>query len=167
MLNQLLVELDGFDSDNSAGVIVIAATNMSPEALDPALMRPGRFDRHVYLPLPDVKGRKQMLVNYTAVHAAHVRRVHCNCVLCRMLTLLMLVWNDGCLMLQELFGAKVKLSPSCDLTLMARGTRSMSGADLSNLINSAAIRAASLKKQLVEHDDLEWARDKSKQSNNV
>ena len=59
-LNQLLVELDGFDSNETEGVIIMAATNL-PDALDPALTRPGRFDRHVTVPLPDLKARKDIL----------------------------------------------------------------------------------------------------------
>src|SRR4030095_13497805 len=65
-LNQLLVEMDGFDT--STGVIIMAATNR-PESLDPALRRPGRFDRHVVLDRPDVKGREAIL----RVHAKNVK----------------------------------------------------------------------------------------------
>src|SRR5690606_18953529 len=99
-LNQLLVEMDGFDTQE--GVIIIAATNR-PDVLDPALLRPGRFDRQVTVSLPDVKGREQIL----GVHAK-----------------------------------KIKLSPTTDLSVIARGTPGFSGAELANLINEAALLAA-------------------------
>ena len=117
-LNQLLVEMDGFDT--SEGVIVIAATNRV-DVLDPALLRPGRFDRTVMVPLPDMRGREQIL----GIH-----------------------------------GAKVKLSPTADLAVIAKGSPGFSGADLRNLINEAALYAARRNKSAVELSDLEFARDK-------
>ncbi len=99
-LNQLLVEMDGFET--STHVIVIAATNR-PDVLDPALLRPGRFDRHVTLDRPDIRGRKAIL----EVHARHK-----------------------------------PLDPAVNLEVLARQTPGFSGADLSNLINEAAILAA-------------------------
>ena len=117
-LNQLLVEMDGFDT--SEGVIVIAATNRV-DVLDPALLRPGRFDRTVMVPLPDMRGREQIL----GIH-----------------------------------GARVKLSPTANLPVIAKGTPGFSGADLRNLINEAALYAARRNKNAVELSDLEFARDK-------
>jgi cell division protease FtsH len=117
-LNQMLVEMDGFEG--SAGVIVIAATNR-PDVLDPALMRPGRFDRQVVVPLPDIRGREQILV-------VHMR--------------------------------KVPLSPDVKADILARGTPGMSGADLANLVNEAALFAARSNKRLVDMDDFEKAKDK-------
>ncbi len=117
-LNQMLVEMDGFEA--SAGVIVIAATNR-PDVLDPALMRPGRFDRQVVVPLPDIRGREQILV-------VHMR--------------------------------KVPLSPDVKADILARGTPGMSGADLANLVNEAALFAARGNKRLVDMDDFEKAKDK-------
>ncbi|KAJ3121724.1 hypothetical protein HK098_003457 [Nowakowskiella sp. JEL0407] len=117
-LNQLLVELDGFSS--TSGVIFIAATNQV-ESLDKALLRPGRFDRHVAVPLPDVIGRTRIL------------QVH---------------------------SRDVKLAPEVDLSLISRGTPGFSGADLSNLINQAAIRASKLGLRAIRNEELEWAKDK-------
>ncbi len=117
-LNQLLVEMDGFDTGE--GVIVIAATNRS-DVLDPALLRPGRFDRTVAVPLPDLRGRERIL----GIHVTNVR-----------------------------------MAEQVDLSTVARGTPGFSGADLRNLINEAALHAASQDKPHVELVDLEWARDK-------
>lgn len=117
-LNAILVEMDGFESDDQ--VIVIAATNRA-DVLDPALTRPGRFDRQVIVPLPDLKGRMEIL------------RVHTR---------------------------KVKLGPDVDLERIARGTPMFSGAELSALVNEAAIIATLLDKDFIEHTDLEEARDK-------
>ena len=99
-LNQLLVELDGFKPNE--GVVVICATNL-PESLDRALTRPGRLDKLVVVPLPDLKGRKEIL---------------------------------------KLYGDKVKLAPNVDLEILARRSSGMSGADLFNIINIAAVRAS-------------------------
>ena len=117
-LNQLLVEMDGFESNE--GVILIAATNR-PDVLDPALLRPGRFDRQVVVPRPDVKGREQIL----HVHAR-----------------------------------KVPLTPDVDLGVIARGTPGFSGADLSNLVNEAALLAARQNKTTVDMNDFDAAKDK-------
>ncbi|MEK7779034.1 MAG: ATP-dependent zinc metalloprotease FtsH [Pseudomonadota bacterium] len=117
-LNQLLVEMDGFEG--AMGVIVIAATNR-PDVLDPALLRPGRFDRQVTVPLPDIRGREQIL-------HVHMR--------------------------------KVPLSPDVKADILARGTPGMSGADLANLVNEAALFAARSNKRLVDMDDFERAKDK-------
>jgi cell division protease FtsH len=117
-LNQLLVEMDGFEAN--AGVIVIAATNR-PDVLDPALLRPGRFDRQVVVPLPDIRGREQILL-------VHMR--------------------------------KVPIAPDVKAEIIARGTPGMSGADLANLVNEAALFAARGNKRLVDMDDFERAKDK-------
>ena len=117
-LNQLLVEMDGFEG--AMGVIVVAATNR-PDVLDPALLRPGRFDRQVTVPLPDIRGREQIL-------HVHMR--------------------------------KVPLSPDVEANIIARGTPGMSGADLANLVNEAALFAARSNKRLVDMDDFERAKDK-------
>jgi cell division protease FtsH len=117
-LNQLLVEMDGFET--SQGVILIAATNR-PDVLDPALLRPGRFDRRVTVPRPDVKGREQIL------------KVHTD---------------------------KTPIAGDVDLAVMARGTPGMSGADLANLVNEAALWAARRGKKYIEMDDFEMAKDK-------
>src|SRR5580692_1263329 len=117
-LNQLLVEMDGFEG--TAGVIVIAATNR-PDVLDPALLRPGRFDRQVVVPLPDIRGREQILL-------VHMR--------------------------------KVPMAPDVKADILARGTPGMSGADLANLVNEAALFAARRNKRLVDMEDFEHAKDK-------
>ena len=117
-LNQLLVEMDGFEG--ASGVIVIAATNR-PDVLDPALLRPGRFDRQVVVPLPDIRGREQILL-------VHMR--------------------------------KVPIAPDVEANIIARGTPGMSGADLANLVNEAALYAARRSKRLVDMDDFEEAKDK-------
>ncbi|MDX8379999.1 MAG: ATP-dependent zinc metalloprotease FtsH [Gallionella sp.] len=117
-LNALLVEMDGFEG--ASGVIVIAATNR-PDVLDPALLRPGRFDRQVVVPLPDIRGREQILL-------VHMR--------------------------------KVPSAPDVDANVLARGTPGMSGADLANLVNEAALFAARRAKRFVEMDDFEAAKDK-------
>jgi cell division protease FtsH len=117
-LNALLVEMDGFEG--ASGVIVIAATNR-PDVLDSALLRPGRFDRQVVVPLPDIRGREQILM-------VHMR--------------------------------KVPVSPDVKADILARGTPGMSGADLANLVNEAALFAARRSKRFVEMDDFEAAKDK-------
>lgn len=117
-LNQLLVELDGFKSGE--GIIVIAATNL-PELLDPALTRPGRFDTHIAVSLPDLRGREKIL-------RAHSKS---------------LIIENG-----------------EDLMKIARGTPGFSGADLSNLLNQAAIHATHLKRKAVTLADMEFAKDK-------
>jgi cell division protease FtsH len=117
-LNQLLVEMDGFESND--GVILIAATNR-PDVLDPALLRPGRFDRQVVVSRPDVRGREGILT----VHAKNI-----------------------------------PLAPDVDLTVLARGTPGFSGADLSNLVNEAALYAARQHKSRVDMHDFECAKDR-------
>jgi cell division protease FtsH len=117
-LNQLLVEMDGFEG--TEGVIVIAATNR-PDVLDPALLRPGRFDRQVVVALPDVRGREQIL------------RVHMR---------------------------KVPVGDDVRPGIIARGTPGMSGADLANLVNEAALFAARADRRTVGMDEFEKAKDK-------
>ncbi|MFW5947003.1 MAG: ATP-dependent zinc metalloprotease FtsH [Gemmatimonadota bacterium] len=117
-LNQLLVEMDGFESND--GVILIAATNR-PDVLDPALLRPGRFDRQIVVDSPDVKGRMGIL------------RVHLR---------------------------KVPLADDVDVETLAKGTPGMSGADLANLVNEAALLAARRDREKVAMDDLDEAKDK-------
>lgn len=117
-LNQLLVEMDGFES--TEGVILIAATNR-PDVLDPALLRPGRFDRRVVVGKPDLKGRE------------HILNVHMK---------------------------KTPLGPDVEVTKIARGTPGMSGADLENLVNEAALVAARTDKKYLEMEDFEKAKDK-------
>ena len=117
-LNSLLVEMDGFDT--TEGVIIIAATNR-PDVLDSALLRPGRFDRQIYVDLPDLVGREQIL------------RVHAR---------------------------KIALAEDVDLSIIARGTPGLSGADLANLLNESALLAARRNKKKVEMIDVEDAREK-------
>ena len=117
-LNQLLVEMDGFESNE--GVILVAATNR-PDVLDPALLRPGRFDRQIVVPTPDVKGREGIL-------DVHVR--------------------------------KVKMADNVDMSVVARGTPGMTGADLANLVNEAALMAARHDKTEVSMFEFEEAKDK-------
>ena len=117
-LNQMLVEMDGFETN--VGVIVVAATNR-PDILDAALLRPGRFDRQVYVTLPDIRGREQIL-------AVHMR--------------------------------KVPLGQDVNPSVIARGTPGMSGADLANLCNEAALMAARRNARVVEMQDFEKAKDK-------
>ncbi|MCV0437303.1 MAG: ATP-dependent zinc metalloprotease FtsH [Hydrogenophaga sp.] len=117
-LNQMLVEMDGFETN--LGVIVVAATNR-PDILDAALLRPGRFDRQVYVTLPDIRGREQIL-------NVHMR--------------------------------KVPLGTDVNASVIARGTPGMSGADLANLCNEAALMAARRNARVVEMQDFEKAKDK-------
>ena len=114
-LNQLLVEMDGFT--RSEGVIVLAATNR-PDILDPALLRPGRFDRQIHVGRPDVKGREEIL----KVHA-----------------------KDK------------KLDATVNLKTVARSTAGFTGADLSNLLNEAAILAARADRPVLTMEDMNEA----------
>jgi cell division protease FtsH len=117
-LNQLLAEMDGFDTQK--GVILLAATNR-PEILDPALLRPGRFDRQVAIDRPDLKGREKIL-------QVHTR--------------------------------KVRLAPGLDLAQVAATTPGFVGADLANIVNEAALRAARLGKEAVEMIDFDESIDR-------
>ncbi len=117
-LNALLVEMDGFESNE--GVILLAATNR-PDVLDPALLRPGRFDRQIVVDMPDLKGREGIL------------RVHAK---------------------------KLPLADEVELQLIARGTPGMSGADLENICNEAALLAARRDGDKVSMDDFDEAKDK-------
>jgi cell division protease FtsH len=110
--------MDGFDSKD--GVIILAATNR-PDVLDPALLRPGRFDRQVVVAMPDIKEREAIL----QIHAA-----------------------------------KIPMNKGIDLSRIARATPGMSGADIANLVNEAALFAARKDKPEVEMHDFEEARDK-------
>ena len=117
-LNQLLVEMDGFESNE--GVILIAATNR-PDVLDPALLRPGRFDRQIVVDMPDLNGREGIL------------KVHTR---------------------------KIPLDGDVELRTIARGTPGLSGADLANIVNEAALLAARNDQSTVTMHDFEMAKDK-------
>ena len=117
-LNALLVEMDGFEQNQ--GVILLAATNR-PDVLDPALLRPGRFDRQIVVDLPDVRGREGIL------------RLHAK---------------------------KLPLADDIELALIARGTPGMTGADLENICNEAALLAARRDADKVDMEDFEQAKDK-------
>ncbi|KAM8880829.1 ATP-dependent zinc metalloprotease YME1L1 isoform 2-T2 [Synchiropus picturatus] len=117
-INQLLAEMDGFKPNE--GVIVIGATNFA-EALDNALVRPGRFDMQVTVPRPDVKGRTEILNWYLS---------------------------------------KIKMDSAVDAEIIARGTVGFSGAELENLVNQAALKAAVDGKDMVTMKDLEYSKDK-------
>ncbi|NCY16332.1 MAG: ATP-dependent metallopeptidase FtsH/Yme1/Tma family protein [Actinobacteria bacterium] len=117
-LNQMLSEMDGFEV--TTGIVMIAATNR-PDILDPALLRPGRFDRQVVVPLPELEDRRQIL----EVHVKHKR-----------------------------------IAPDVDLDLVARGTPGMSGADLSNLVNEAALFAVRAGESEIHRRHFEEARDR-------
>lgn len=117
-LNQLLVEMDGFEQNS--GVIIIAATNR-PDVLDPALLRPGRFDRQVVVDRPDVKGRE-------GIFKVHVK--------------------------------SLPIGPDVDLKVLAKGTPGLSGADIANIVNEAALLAARRSSDAVMMFDFENAKDK-------
>ncbi|TAM85862.1 ATP-dependent metallopeptidase FtsH/Yme1/Tma family protein [bacterium] len=117
-LNQLLGELDGFEQNTN--VVILSATNR-PDVLDPALLRPGRFDRQVVIELPDRRGREAIL----AIHAAKLRR-----------------------------------APDVDISVLARTAIGLSGADLANLCNEAALTAARHNRDAVTMADFEEAQDK-------
>ena len=117
-LNQLLVEMDGFESNE--GVILLAATNR-PDVLDPALLRPGRFDRQIVVDSPDVRGREGIF------------RVHTR---------------------------DIPIADDVEITVLAKGTPGLSGADIENVVNEAALLAARHDKDKVYMDDFEAAKDK-------
>ena len=117
-LNQMLAEMDGFET--SEGIVILAATNR-PDILDPALLRPGRFDRQIVVPLPESSERLAIL----QVHSRDKR-----------------------------------MGPDVDLDVMAKATPGMSGADLANLVNEAALFAVRRSSQQVERIDFENARDR-------
>jgi cell division protease FtsH len=117
-LNQMLNEMDGFDP--TEGVVIMAATNR-PDILDPALLRPGRFDRQIVVPLPDLDERLPIL------------QVHCR---------------------------DKRISDDVDLSIVARGTPGMSGAELANLVNEAALHAVRRGSQWIQMRDFDAARDR-------
>ena len=117
-LNQMLSEMDGFEA--TEGIVMLAATNR-PDILDPALLRPGRFDRQVIVSLPELEDRRRIL-------EVHVK--------------------------------SKKMAPDVDLGVVARGAPGMSGADLANLINEAALIAVRGGDDAITNDHLEQARDR-------
>ncbi len=117
-LNQMLSEMDGFDP--TEGVVVMAATNR-PDILDAAILRPGRFDRQIVVPLPDLDERLPIL------------QVHCK---------------------------DKRVDPTVDLGVVARGTPGMSGADLANLVNEAALHAVRRGSKVIQNVDFEASRDR-------
>jgi cell division protease FtsH len=117
-LNQMLAEMDGFEA--TEGIVMMAATNR-PDILDPALLRPGRFDRQIVVPLPDLEERLPIL----KVHSKDKR-----------------------------------IGPDVDLTVVARGTPGMSGADLANLVNEAALHAVRRGGSSIAMMDFDAARDR-------
>ena len=117
-LNQMLAEMDGFET--SEGIVILAATNR-PDILDPALLRPGRFDRQIVVPLPESEERLAIL----KVHSRDKR-----------------------------------MGPDVDLNVMAKATPGMSGADLANLVNEAALFAVRRSSTQIERIDFENARDR-------
>ncbi|CAN0902924.1 ATP-dependent zinc metalloprotease FTSH 11, chloroplastic/mitochondrial [Linum grandiflorum] len=117
-LHQLLVEMDGFEQNE--GIILMAATNL-PDILDPALTRPGRFDRHIVVPSPDVRGRQEIL---------------------------------------DLYLKDKPISEDVDVKAIARGTPGFNGADLANLVNIAAIKAAVEGAEKLNAAQLEFAKDR-------
>ncbi len=117
-LNQMLAEMDGFEA--TEGIVMMAATNR-PDILDPALLRPGRFDRQVVVPLPELEDRKEIL----GVHIKHKR-----------------------------------MADDVDVNVIARGTPGMSGADLANLVNEAALFAVRRESSMVYAQDFDAARDR-------
>jgi cell division protease FtsH len=117
-LNQMLSEMDGFEA--TEGIVMMAATNR-PDILDPALLRPGRFDRQVVVPLPELQDRKEIL----AVHVKHKR-----------------------------------MAGDVDIDLIARGTPGMSGADLANLVNEAALFAVRAGETKIHAHHFDLARDR-------
>ncbi len=117
-LNQILSEMDGFSPTST--VIVLAATNR-PDVLDPALLRPGRFDRHITVDRPTIEGREELF---------------------------------------QLHSRKVPVAEDVDFTRLARATVGLTGADIRNLVNEAALWATRHDKNMVSMDDFEHARDK-------
>jgi cell division protease FtsH len=117
-LNQMLSEMDGFET--AEGIVIMAATNR-PDILDPALLRPGRFDRQIVVPLPEFEERKAIL---------------------------------------EVHSRDKRMGPDVDLDVMAKATPGMSGADLANLVNEAALVAVRRGSKQIERIDFENARDR-------